>query len=69
MIFQDNKTYDVLKWIALIVLPAVAALYADLGPDWGWYNPHLVAKTITEVQIFLGVVLQISSNKYANSKL
>lgn len=30
-----NKTYDILKWIVVIVLPAAATLYAALGGIWG----------------------------------
>jgi hypothetical protein len=59
-----DTVYDILKWVIALVLPAVAGLYANLGPDWGWYNPQLVVKTITEVQIFLGVIFGISCYQY-----
>ncbi len=31
-----NRVYDVLKWLALIVLPAIGVLVQTLGPVWGW---------------------------------
>ena len=31
-----NRAYDVLKWVALIVLPAIGVLVQTLGPVWGW---------------------------------
>ena len=67
MIFQNNKTYDVLKWIALILLPAVAVLYASLAKIWSLPYVDAVPQTIMAIDTFLGVILQISSDKYANS--
>ena len=69
MIFQDNKTYDVLKWIALILLPAVAVLYSSLAGIWSLPYVDAVPQTIMAIDTFLGVILQISSTKYADSKL
>lgn len=61
----NNKVYDVLKWIIAIVMPAAAVLYGNLGPDWGWYEPQLIVKTITEVQLFLGTIFAVSCYSYA----
>lgn len=63
-----DTVYDVLKWVIALVLPAVAVLYGNLGPDWGWYNPQLIVKTITEVQIFLGVIFGISCYTHAQEQ-
>lgn len=63
-----NTVYDILKWVIALVLPAVAVLYGNLGPDWGWYNPQLIVKTITEVQIFLGVIFGISCYTHAQEQ-
>ena len=35
MIFEENKTYDILKYIALVVLPALAALILGVAKIWG----------------------------------
>lgn len=37
----NDRIYDVLKWVVMIVLPAVAALYAALAPVWGWPRPPM----------------------------
>lgn len=68
MIFENNKTYDILKYIALIVLPAVAVLYASLAGIWNLPYADAIPRTIMAIDTFLGVILQISSDKYANSK-
>lgn len=63
---MSNKVYDILKWVIAIVMPAAAVLYGNLGPDWGWYNPDLIVKTITEIQLFLGTIFAVSCYSYAN---
>lgn len=59
-----NKTYDILKWIAQIVLPALAALYAALAKIWGFPYGAEIVGTLSAVDVFLGAVLQISTNAY-----
>ena len=64
-----DKIYNVLKWIVIIVLPAVATLYAALAPLWGWGYADEIVTTITAVDTFLGAVLCISTAQYnAKSK-
>lgn len=60
----SNKTYDVLKWVALIVLPALATLYAVLSSIWGLPFGEQIPATITAVDTFLGALLGISTAKY-----
>lgn len=61
---MNDKTYDVLKWIAMIVLPAVATLYFTLASIWGLPYGEQVVGTITSVDTFLGALLGISNAKY-----
>lgn len=60
----NNKIYDALKWIALVVLPAVATLYGALAPTWGWPYSEQIVYTITAVDTFLGALLGISNLNY-----
>lgn len=60
----NNKIYDVGKWIVLIFLPALAVLMNGLGELYGWGNAQTIVATINLITIFLGSLLQISSNKY-----
>jgi hypothetical protein len=64
----NNKVYDILKWIALIVLPAVATLYGALAPTWGWPFAEEIVYTITAVDTFLGTLLGISNLSYKNEQ-
>ena len=64
---MNNKVYDVLKWIALILLPAIATLYFALSGIWGFPYGEAIVGTITAIDTFLGVILGISSNTYNKS--
>lgn len=56
--------YDQLKWVAQIGLPALGALYFALASIWGLPYGEEVIGTITAVDLFLGVVLGISTKTY-----
>lgn len=64
---MNNKVYDILKWIALVVLPALASLYIGLGQFWNIPYPEQISGTIMLVDAFLGAILGISSIQYAKS--
>lgn len=63
----NNKTYDILKWIAQILLPAVGTLYFALSKVWGLPYDTEVVGTITAIDAFLGAVLGISTSQYNKS--
>lgn len=65
---MNNKVYDVLKYIAQIVLPALGTLYFALAGLWNFPYVEQVVGTISAVDTFLGVLLGISSNNYNKKK-
>lgn len=60
----SNKAYDTLKWIAQYVLPALGALYFTLSSIWGLPYGEQVLGTITALDMFLGVILGVSTRSY-----
>lgn len=60
----NNKTYDILKWIAQYLLPAAGTLYFALAGIWGLPYGEQIVGTITAVDTFLGVILGISAAAY-----
>ena len=60
----NDKTYDALKWVAMIVLPVVAILYFTLESICGLQYGEQIVGTITAVDTFLGALLGISNVKY-----
>lgn len=66
---MSNKTYDVLKFIAQIVLPAVGTLYFTLAGIWGFPYGEQIVGTITAVDTFLGAVLMLSNAQYKKTTI
>ena len=64
----SNKTYDILKWVSQILLPAVGTLYFAIANIWGLPYSAQVVGTVTSVDTFLGVLLGISSSQYNASE-
>ena len=64
----SNKLYDILKWLVIIVLPALATLYKALSAVWAWPYANEVVTTITAADTFLGAVLCISAATYNYNK-
>lgn len=60
----SGPLYDKLKFIAQVVLPALATFYITVGQLWGWPEPEKVSGTIMAVDFLLGVILGISSNQF-----
>lgn len=61
---MSNKLYDILKYVAQIILPACATLYFALAGIWNLPYREEIVGTITAIDAFLGVVLGISSANY-----
>ena len=61
---MSNKVYDILKWLVMIVLPAISTLYFALSGIWGFPYAEEVVGTIAAVTTFLGALLGISSAQY-----
>lgn len=61
---MSNNTFDVLKWVCMLLLPAVTGLITALGNIWGLPWAPQVADTIVAVNAALAMVLGISSINY-----
>lgn len=61
---MSNELYDILKWIAQYLLPALGTLYFALAGIWGLPYGEQIVGTITAVDTFLGVLLGISKAQY-----
>lgn len=61
---MTNKTYDILKYVALLIMPALATFVNGVGIVWGIPHTNEVTATITAFGVFLGAALGISSKNY-----
>ena len=65
---MSDKVYDVLKWIALILIPAIGTLYFALAGIWGFPYTEAIVGTLTAVDTFLGAILGISTSMYKKNQ-
>lgn len=60
----SNKTYDILKWVAIVAIPALEALWLTIGKVWNFPYLTEIGATIAAVGVFLGALLGVSSYNY-----
>lgn len=61
----NDKVYDVLKWVVILLLPTLGQLYKSLASVWGWPLAAEISDTIELITVALGVILGISQINYA----
>ncbi len=61
---MSNSLYDILKWLTVVVLPALATFYALLANTWNLPFAEQIPTTITGLSTLLGACLMISSSNY-----
>lgn len=64
----SNKLYDILKWVALIVFPALAVFYTALANIWGLPYSEAIPDTIMAIDLLLGTLLGVSAANYNKNK-
>lgn len=64
----NNKIYDILKWVAILLLPALGTLYYTLAYIWNLPYGEQVVSTVTAIGTFIGAILGISTVQYNKSK-
>ena len=64
---MSNKVYNILKWIAMYLLPGAGTLSFTLAGIWGLPYGEQIVGTITAVDTFLGIILGISTAQYNKS--
>lgn len=61
----NDRVYDLLKWVAIVCLPALSTFIVVISKIWGWADMgSMIAQTITAIGVLLGALLGISSIQY-----
>lgn len=60
----SDKTYDILKWLCCILLPAIGTFYMAMAGAWGLPYADEVSKTTQALALFIGALIGISSAQY-----
>lgn len=58
--FIPEKLYQLLKWVGLIALPAIAVFYGTCAPAWGWPDADAVVLTLNAAGLLVGVLIGAS---------
>lgn len=66
---MNDKMYDILKYLAIIGLPALSAFYSKLAATWGLPYIEQIPATISALSLFLGTVLCLSDVNYSRKRL
>lgn len=61
---MTDKSYNVIKWVVIIALPAFSSLVGGLGKAYSWADTDLAVLTINAVTVFLGAVTGVSALNY-----
>ena len=69
MIFKNNKVYDVLKYLALVVLDAIGVAYKGLAEVWHLPYGSEIMQTCTILSILVGTLIGISNYRYNKTEL
>ena len=60
----SNRIYNILKWICLICLPALAVFYFTLAKIWGLPYEAEIPATINAIAVLIGALIGISQINY-----
>lgn len=60
----SNKTYDVLKWLVWVFLPALGVFVGVLGQSFGWANTDTALTILTAFTAFLGAITGVSNREF-----
>lgn len=63
-----NKTYDILKWVAMVLLPAFIVLFKACGGIWNIPLTNEISDTLVAINAFLGAILGVSTASYNKGK-
>ena len=61
---MKNGLYDILKYVAIIGLPAISTLYTALAQIWSLPYASQIPATIAAISVALGAFLSISTAQY-----
>lgn len=64
----SGKAYDVLKWLALLALPAIADFIKFLFPTWNIPYGDPIAETIRQIALLIGILIGLSQISYEKAK-
>lgn len=65
--FKNGKTFDILKWVAIIALPALGWFYGEVGPAWSFPFVAEITLTLDRLGVLLAILLGVSNYQFKKS--
>ena len=65
---MSNKVYNVLKWVALICLPAITTFWLTISMIWGFPHGEAIGATISAIATLIGSLIGVSTKAYNKAK-
>ena len=66
---MSDKKYDILKWVATIILPAFITMLIAIFSAWDMPYIEPITATLTAINVFIGAVVQKSSKSYQQTQV
>lgn len=66
---MSNKVYDILKWVTLVLLPALTTLVGVILNCFDVGCTDIVLTIMTAITTFMGAILGISNINYKSQRL
>lgn len=63
-----GKAYDILKWVAIIVIPALVIFIKTVFPVWNIPYAEQIATTLTAIGLLIGALIGVSTIGYNNQQ-
>lgn len=60
----SNRAYDIIKWIAIVVIPALGEAYVRLSNVWNLPYGQQINETALVITFLLGALIGISTVQY-----
>lgn len=60
----SNKTYEVLKWVTMIALPAISVFIGAVGEQLGLSDPEVVVNVLNAITVLMGSLVGVSTINY-----
>ena len=60
----SNKQFDIIKWVAIYLVPATATFILTVGKIWNLPYYDNIAATVTAFGVFLGAIIGVSTASY-----
>lgn len=60
----SDRAYEILKWLVILALPALADFVKFLFPTWGLPYGDPIAETLRQIALFIGILIGVSTIQY-----